>query len=933
MFCDSSVLMLLWILLVLPSFICHADRLNEYIKHYETLNYETKDIHRAHLRAKRSVTKDNTVHLSFNAHNREFRLRLKRDLHIFSDKLQVIHDNKGPVDADTSHIYRGHLLGEPGSEVFGSIIDGVFEGKIMSPKGNYYVEKVRHYKPHLKEHLNNDSSIHSIIYHEDHVEDPYAHLRQGHSAGCGINDDTIQWMHQIQNSAVEENDPDDIPVVAKPARKLTKKFYKKLKRPKVINEESVNYEESNINKYSKEANEGHGMGSRHKRASRINENKNTCSLYIQTDPLIWRHIREGFPEHMDPRKEHEVIEKTREEILSLIAHHVTAVNYIYRDTKFDGRTEHRNIKFEVQRIKIDDDSSCNCKSRGCEMNQFCMENIDVSNFLNIHSLGNHEDFCLAYVFTYRDFTGGTLGLAWVASASGASGGICEKYKTYTETIGGMYQSTKRSLNTGIITFVNYNSRVPPKVSQLTLAHEIGHNFGSPHDYPPECRPGGQNGNFIMFASATSGDRPNNSKFSSCSVGNISNVLDAIEDNKKRNCFKVSAGAFCGNKIVEAGEECDCGYDDNECMDKCCYPRVLSQYDKAQNSSADGCRRRRGTECSPSQGPCCSGETCRFVLAEENEICKAESDCSMSSTCNGRSAECPQPVPKQNKTRCNNGTQLCINGECSGSICLEWNLQACSLTSQDHPNIDKRKLCELACQNGTDICRSTSEFAEKVGLPHGGISLRPGSPCDNFQGYCDVFLKCRAVDADGPLVRLMNLLLNRETLLTVAQWITEYWWAVLLMGIAFIIFMGLFIKCCAVHTPSSNPKKPPARRISETLRRPMNTLRRMRPHHAHHGHPPHGGLHGGSSANHHGRRGGERSSRPSASQGGPRAGYGEGRGHYNAPKATAPPTSGAAGMSAGAAAAAPPYGGRHNPADYYANAYDNSNTSFEMRNKV
>ena len=63
----------------------------------------------------------------------------------------------------------------------------------------------------------------------------------------------------------------------------------------------------------------------------------------------------------------------------------------------------------------------------------------------------------------RDFTGGTLGLAWVASPSGASGGICEKYKTYTENLGGQRHSEKRSLNTGIITFLNYNSRVPPKV--------------------------------------------------------------------------------------------------------------------------------------------------------------------------------------------------------------------------------------------------------------------------------------------------------------------------------------------------------------------------------------------------------------------------------------------------------------------------------------
>ena len=105
----------------------------------------------------------------------------------------------------------------------------------------------------------------------------------------------------------------------------------------------------------------------------------------------------------------------------------------------------------------------------------------------------------------------------------------------------------------------------------------------------------------------------------------------------------------------------------------------------------------------------------------------------------------------------------------------------------------------------------------------GLSLRPGSPCDNFQGYCDVFLKCRKVDAEGPLVRLKNLLFNQETLLTIVQWVTDFWWVVLLTGIGFVIFMAIFIKCFAIHTPSSNPNMPKNLHFTETLRRPMRSI--------------------------------------------------------------------------------------------------------------
>ena len=64
--------------------------------------------------------------------------------------------------------------GVPNSYVHGSVHDGVFQGKIETPEGNYYVEKSHHYYPH-----NHSSSFHSVIYSEEHIEDPFQHLERG----------------------------------------------------------------------------------------------------------------------------------------------------------------------------------------------------------------------------------------------------------------------------------------------------------------------------------------------------------------------------------------------------------------------------------------------------------------------------------------------------------------------------------------------------------------------------------------------------------------------------------------------------------------------------------------------------------------------------------------------------------------------------------
>lgn len=204
---------------------------------------------------------------------------------------------------DTSHIYEGRVLGDKDSFVHGSISDGVFHGRIVTSKDSYYVEKARYYFPN---HSYVEEGFHSIIYKDKHVDDPHKNIRTVHSNGCGLTEDVSRWMDHVQNSAEYEEEIEVVPLKKKTNENgkngteadNKNNIYKHVNNNRIYNDNASNDDEDVESesyhphrKYSKEAN------SRTKRATARFQEKNTCSLYIQTDPLIWRHIRESIPDH------------------------------------------------------------------------------------------------------------------------------------------------------------------------------------------------------------------------------------------------------------------------------------------------------------------------------------------------------------------------------------------------------------------------------------------------------------------------------------------------------------------------------------------------------------------------------------------------------------------------------------------------------------
>ncbi|XP_069505755.1 disintegrin and metalloproteinase domain-containing protein 10-like isoform X2 [Ambystoma mexicanum] len=467
----------------------------------------------------------------------------------------------------------------------------------------------------------------------------------------------------------------------------------------------------------------------------IDVSRTTCLLYVKADYLFCRRFG------------------SVERVIAQIDGLLKAVNTIYERAEFHGI---KHINFKVKKLDIFTD-----KNPSDPMHSSL---IGVEKLLELHSERNWNSYCLSYLFTNRDYSG-VIGLAWEGKI-GNYGGICSKTTKFGKVL-----KNEASLNTGLVTVQTFGQPLPPRVIGITLAHELAHSLGAPHDGGKECErfeAGDKQGSYLMFPYAVDENQYHSNWFSACTIDFIGKILHS----KKDQCFVESDRPICGNRLVEEGEECDVGSKDT---DLCCFG--------ANEATELQCKLRPGKLCSPSQGLCCNHE-CSY--AAQGAPCQKESECAFESYCTGASAKCLKPSSKPNYTVCHLETKICMNGLCMQSLCTKYGLEKC-----DCETSSMYEKCQLCCQQpgNAQTCAGTSSTLLLRYFNGRQISLPPGSPCGDRQGYCDKFHMCRLVDADGPIARLKNKFLGFIEIEDIASWMKTRWWAILLMILTLAAIMA------------------------------------------------------------------------------------------------------------------------------------------------
>ena len=427
-------------------------------------------------------------------------------------------------------------------------------------------------------------------------------------------------------------------------------------------------------------------------------------------------------------------------------------------------------------------------------------------YLNQLETQDGRNYCLGHALTHQVFDGSVLGLAYVGTICGGS--------------------ASGSKNTGITTTAGSGGTSPYLTSVLVLTHELGHNFNMPHDNGG-CSSGvdrGTGGNFIMQAQAVDGSQPNNDQFSECSRTFAGTKLTGGGG----SCFAEvgEGGAVCGNGIAEVGELCDCGYNlasptaaqtaACQAVDPCC--------------TATDCQLKPSATCSAKAlfgSVCCDEATCQPIAAAIDTIdgsgstpaeqsaakCRDETDCSKAAYClspsftwsNGTTVTQAYPFnvgkclgistfdggsqvyAKGDGGLCNDGTQTCLDGYCTGSLCAAYGYTdgSGSFTPTQCELPLGQGDCEVACKfsRGSEACTSSYDVTNDLGplgsegLEVNGSFRAAGSTCRTFTGYCSSSGVCQTVSSDDPFDVFANI--------NYSQWVWDNWWVVLAIESGFI----------------------------------------------------------------------------------------------------------------------------------------------------
>lgn len=690
----------------------------------------------------------------------------------------IAENSTGRFFYDTSTAYVGHLEGESDSHIHGVISrDGVFEGKITTENEQYVIEKSDRHFPERQ-------PFHSVIYRHSDVQmdafrGSFCHSDELHRKVKRWQDEDTRTRDKLKSAHAQRRRYDMV---------------WEAKDSGFRNQSYMDYMDV-VWRYKGNAGPGSGWYTDNRKRRDTDPTKTTCTLYIQADHLFYQKFGNN-----------------EERVIEQLTQHVQGVNQIYSIVDFDADGKEDRISFIIKRVKV----HTNPRDPGYKF----WGNYGVETFLELFSEDNFDAYCLAYMFTYRDFEGGTLGLAWTGDLTNA-GGVCER--------NGQFRGSLKSLNTGIVTVLNYGKDVPSSVSHVTLAHELGHNLGSQHDPETElCAPGDPYGNYIMYARATSGDKPNNNKFSICSQSAMAEIM-AAKARGPNGCFIPVTSSICGNGVVEAGEECDCGWED-ECTDRCCFPQVEF------GGLGKPCTRRPGAICSPTEGPCCS-ERCTLIGVDAALTCREESDCQYSAYCNGSSPACPGSASKPDRLFCNKRTSVCYQGQCTRSVCVAYGLESCQCEPEVEGDFSDSVLCHVCCKlpGPYSMCKSSFQWnLEPFNVPD--LMISAGSACYQYQGVCDESHTCREMNPASPLANLKSMFFSAEGLNNMKIWLSKHWYVAVAAALGLIVFMVVVIKLC---TPKTTEVITVAKSTSTFPRESAYRLAATR----------HSGLHGDSSCLH------------------------------------------------------------------------------------